>query len=184
MEQPTIPLAQYPDAWRRTAIGLKRSADIIWEKWFGIFSRLEGGQIAKASSQEAGDLYLLIPSFLLLYGLSIENALKGLLVAKDPCIVKVKVKWKISGGGHDLIELYKESGLLISADEQEVLGALTEAVLWTGRYPVPKNHADKSEFPIPLGPFFRNIDIASVVSRFGDLKNTYDKIYSRILSRY
>jgi len=179
-----IPLAQSPEAWRRTAIGLKRSAEIIWEHWFGIFKRLEGGQVVKTTYQEAGDIYLLIPTFLLLYGLALENALKGLLVANDPTIVVSPVKWKIKGGGHDLCQLYKKVGFLATADEQELLDALTQAVLWAGRYPVPKNHADKTDFPIPVGPYFQGMNVNSVVSRFSDLKASYDTLYLRILNKY
>ncbi|MBN1392084.1 MAG: hypothetical protein JW947_04695 [Sedimentisphaerales bacterium] len=177
-------MAQSPEAWRRTAIGLKRSADIIWEQWFGVFSRLEGGQKAKCTTQELGDLYLLLPSFLLLSGLAIENALKGLLISKEPSIVESKIKWKVGLGGHDLGDLFKRSGFIPTSDEQEFLNALTQAILWTGRYPVPKEHANKLEFGIPLGPFFRNLDISSVVSRMSELKKTYDNLYSLALSEY
>lgn len=151
MESDKIPLAQSPEAWRRTAIGLKRSADIIWKQWFGIFSRLEGGQTAKATRQEVGDIYLLLPSFLLLSGLAIENALKGLPVSKEPSIVESKIQWKVGSGGHDLGELFKSNGFLPTSDEQEFLDALTQAVLWAGRYPVPKHHANESEIGIPMG---------------------------------
>lgn len=184
MGQTTIPSAQSPEAWRRTAFGLKRSADIIWEQWYGIFKRLKGGKKIKSTNNELGDLKFLIPPFLLLYGLALENALKGLMVANDPLIVASTVKWKIKGGGHDLGELYKKSDLLLIAEEQELLNALTQAVLWAGRYPVPKKHADKSEFPIPLGPFFQDMDLNSVVDCFNDLKNSCDALYSRILSKY
>jgi len=184
MEQPTISLAQSPGAWRRTAIGLKRSADIIWQQWFGIFRRLEGGQTATATEQEVGDLYLLVPSFLLLYALALENAFKGLLVACDPSIVASKIKWKTKGGGHNLRALCQESGLPVTPYEQKLLDDRTQAVLWAGRYPVPKNHADKSDFAIPLGPFFQDVDLASVVSCFSDLKNSCDTLYARILSEY
>jgi len=184
MERDKIPLAQSPEAWRRTAIGLKRSADIIWKRWFGIFIRLEGGQIAKVTPQEGGDVYLLLPSFLLLSGLAIENALKGLLISKEPSIAESKIRWKVGLGGHDLGTLFKSNGFIPTSDEQEFLDALTQAVLWAGRYPVPKYHANEPEIGIPLGPFLRNPDIASVISRMSELKEACDSLYSRILSKY
>jgi hypothetical protein len=184
MERDKIPLAQSPEAWRRTAIGLKRSADIIWEQWFGIFSRLEGGRIAKATPQEVGDVYLLLPSFLLLSGLAFENALKGLLISNKPSIVESKIQWKVGSGGHDLGELFKSNGFIPTSDEEEFLDALTQAVLWAGRYPVPKHHDNVSEIGIPLGPFLRNTDIASVVSRMSELKEAFDNLYSITMSKY
>ena len=184
MEKDQTPVAKLPGAWRSTAIGLKRSSDIIWEKWFGIFSRLEGGKIAKASPQEVGDVYHLLPSFLLLAGLAIENALKGLLISKEPSIADFKVKWDVGQGGHDLRDLFERSVLRPTNEEGEFLDALTQAVLWSGRYPVPKRHANEFEIGIPLGPFFHNIDIASTVSRISELKKTLDNLYLQILGKY
>jgi hypothetical protein len=40
MENVTKSLAQDPYAWRLSAIGLKKSADIIWQQLFKIFQRL------------------------------------------------------------------------------------------------------------------------------------------------
>jgi hypothetical protein len=184
MKETTNSLAKSPKAWRRTSIGLKRSADIIWEKWFEIFQRLDGGQTAKATPQEADDLISLLPTYLLLYGLAIENVSKELLVAKDASVVESVIKWKVKGGGHDLRELYTATGLLIVTDEQELLDALTEAVLWAGRYPVPKNHENKTEFGISLGPLFKKPKIDSLVDNFSKLKKMCDKLYSCAMSNY
>jgi len=184
MENDKTPLAKLPEAWRRTAIGLKRSADIIWDKWFGIFSRLDGGKIAKATPQEVGDVYLLLPSFLLLAGLALENALKGLLISNDPSTVDSKVKWDIGSGGHDLRALFKTIGLSPTSDEKEFIDALTQAILWSGRYPVPKSHGNESDISIPLGPFFRDLDITSIVSRISELKDAFDSLFYQVLKRY
>lgn len=184
MEESKNSLAQSPAAWRQTAIGLKRSADIIWEQWFGIFQRLEGGRTATATQQEAVDLSFLLPTFLLLYGLAIENATKGLLVSKDNSIVESVIKWNVKSGGHDLRELYTATGLLIEKEEQELLDALTQAVLWAGRYPVPKNHANKREFGISLGPFLKTPEIGSIVDDISKLKKVCDNLYLRALSSY
>ena len=116
--------------------------------------------------------------------MAIENAIKGLLISKEPSIVDSKIRWKVGSGGHDLGELLKSNGVIPSSDEQEFLDALTQAILWAGRYPVPKYHANESEIGIPIGPFFRNINIASVVSRMAEMKRTVDSLYSTILSKY
>ena len=183
MKDTIIPLAKSPDAWRRTAIGLKRSADIIWGQWFEIFSRLDGGSKATVTPQEIGDLALL-PTFLLLSGLAIENALKGLLIAKDKEIVDSVVKWKIKSGGHDLCELYKQTDLSFTTDQKELLDAMTQAVLWAGRYPVPKKHFNKLDFPIFLGPYFQKLDIDSIVENFSKLKKGCENLYLSVLDRY
>ena len=184
MEEDKIPLAKSPEAWRTTAIGLNRSAHIIWKKWFGIFGRLEEGKTVKVTPQEAGDVSLLLFPFLLLAGLALENALKGLLICNDPSIVDSKVKWDIGLGGHDLWALAESTGLNPTSDEKEFLDALTQAVLWSGRYPVPKHHGNESDIGIPTGPFLRNLDTTSLVSCMSELKNAFDNIYSQVLKRY
>jgi hypothetical protein len=180
----SVPLAQSSRAWRQTAAGLKRTADIVWERWFGIFKRLDGGQTAMATVQEGRDLMLLLPSVLLLYGLALENAVKGLLIAKDTSIVESRIKWKMKAGAHDLRELFKKADLLITSEEEDLLDALSDAVLWGGRYPVPKNHANRLDFPILLGLKSRTVDVMSIVSSFSDLKNSWERIYCHVLSKY
>ena len=130
-----------------------------------------------------------MPSVLLLYGLALETALKGLLRTTHRYRgrrVGEITKWKGKGSGHDLRTLYEKTHLPITSEEQDLLDALSEAVLWSGRYPAPKIHDNKSDFPIQLGlrPRTGAIGIQSLVPSFSDLKNSWDALYSRILSRY
>ena len=126
MQSDNIPLAQSSAAWRQTAVGLKRSADIIWEQWFGIFSRLDEARAAKITRREAGDVYLLLPSFLLLAGLAVENALKGLLISREPRLAESKIRWKVGRGGHDLEQLFppyeRREGVSECIDRSRSLG--------------------------------------------------------------
>lgn len=175
-----LPLAESPEAWRRTAIGLKRSADLIWEQWYGHLSRLNGGEVVKFSPQGAGDLALLLPSYLLLLGLAYENALKGLLVAKEPSRVRHKVKWQIPKGGHDLKELCAVADFPLNSDEEEILKALTEATMWAGRYPVPKDHDGLENHPIPLGWKLDILNVDNVGEKFAEYKLKCDQLFARL----
>jgi hypothetical protein len=75
---------------------------------------------------------------MLLYGLSIENVAKGLIVkANPPTVVNGKLReW--SGSGHNQMELLKEAGVNLSPQEQDLAIRLTAFVEWAGRYPIPK----------------------------------------------
>lgn len=177
------PLAQKPEAWRMYAIGLRRSAELIWEQWHSLFSKL-GVKPTSFTSQEADDLILLLPSFLLLSGLSLENLLKGVLIAIEPPRQEGRLDWEIPRGGHDLPTLCERAGIAISTDELRMLNALTEAVLWAGRYPVPIRHDNRREWPIPLGMELAGMTPDNLAEHFTNYKHSFDSLFSRICELY
>jgi len=71
-------------------------------------------------------------SFMLLTGISFENLLKGLAVAKKP------KSWRElrADGGHGL-SFYAEKVTTVSAVEARLLERLQEYLLWAGRYAIP-----------------------------------------------
>lgn len=75
-------------------------------------------------------------------GLALELSAKAVLVARNPSIFTASGleggEFK-SKGGHDLVSLVEKALSTIAAEEGELLRRLTEAILWTSRYPTPKN---------------------------------------------
>lgn len=75
----------------------------------------------------------------LLMGLSLEVALKGLLVERDPALV--------SGGKidelktHSLENLFRRADIPLAAGEEELnfVRKLSDAVEWVAKYPIPAN---------------------------------------------
>jgi hypothetical protein len=183
-ERNDTPRAELPNAWRSTARGLNRSAELIWERWLELWSKLDGGRPVQMVTREALDVIDLLPPYLLLSGLAFENLLKGLLVSKDPEIVRGKMNWNISKGGHDLKKLCDLANILVSAEDLSILEARTEAILWAGRYPVPKFHEGKSEFGIPIGLEQGAFKVGEMVSRFSRHKARCDDLLNRIDEMY
>jgi hypothetical protein len=135
--------AQTPGAWLATAQGLAEAAKAI----VGSQEALEEGyqracEIASAEAEASengiAEIRHVAPNYLpagLLYGFAIENALKGLIVAKQPGVVsESKIGKEIHS--HDLVVLAKRAGLALSKDECEALSLLSIIVEWAGRYPV------------------------------------------------
>jgi len=52
---------------------------------------------------------------------------------------------------HELVAFVTATGLPLTTDEQELLERLKRAVLWFGRYPVPKDYRDRDETRLPDG---------------------------------
>lgn len=175
-------IAYFPDAWRLTAIGLQRSADIIWENWYLLFSKI-GGQPAKLPQNAIVDLAYTIGSFLLLSGLALENLLKGILIARNKAKFKEVIRWNIHKGGHDLMDLCGMADIELTDREKKIIDALTEAVLWAGRYPVPKKHLKQKDLAIPLGCDMSGMTVDNIHSIFENYKKNLDSIFIRILRK-
>lgn len=61
-------------------------------------------------------------------GLSIELLLKAIILAKS----------KSFETNHNLIQLSKDSGVNLTKDQECTLELLSEIIIWSGRYPIPK----------------------------------------------
>jgi hypothetical protein len=72
---------------------------------------------------------------LLLYGMALENLLKGLVIAKGmPATVKGQLNPKLKT--HDVLKLWGMAGLTVDENAEPLLSALGWAVQTGGRYPV------------------------------------------------
>lgn len=68
------------------------------------------------------------PVYRMLCGMSLELIYKAIIVAKGNEIKPI----------HKLIDLASLAGVVVSDKDRGLLQILTEAVIWDGRYPVPK----------------------------------------------
>lgn len=81
-------------------------------------------------------------SYFLMAGLCIENLLKGIIVHAHPEYVKEKGELGFSLKSHDLVQLAKDAGLYgeLSREERDLLKMLGEAVVYWGRYHIPRDY--------------------------------------------
>lgn len=83
---------------------------------------------------------------LLLLAVAVENALKAVRVAGGHIVIENgRVKRSSLGGGaagHDLSQLAREVGMIVSESEHDLLVRLTTIALWAGKYQQPLNDAD------------------------------------------
>jgi hypothetical protein len=115
--------ARNPNNWIFYARGLKRSADVLFEKWRGIQPALliAGGHMSLLSGDSAErkaaydewrrlvEESMSYPSpAAMLLGFSVECYLKGFLVLRDPTVVKPPPK--LFGWDHRLSALAKRPG--------------------------------------------------------------------------
>lgn len=90
----------------------------------------------EAAELIAGDVYS--PSIPYYYnaGLSIELILKAIAIAKG----------KLFETNHRLNDLCQLVGLKITRDQECTLELLSELIIWSGRYPVPKNEGQWNNY--------------------------------------
>lgn len=137
-----------PGLWAMTAKCLKRSGDIIFEAYLkDLHDFANGFSPIKLNNLEV------VGVATMLYGLSIENLLKGL-------IIKANGKpnsWP--GSGHDQIKLSKMTTLAFDELEDDLFTRFTSFVEWAWKYKLPKKESNlyikqlavKENFvPIPM----------------------------------
>lgn len=125
-----------PEYWYTYAQELAETADAIFRKsktqFVAYIHKSSDGSVTKSRRP------LVSRPVLLLYGLSIENMLKGLLISEDPNLLQ--------GGelskhlkGHDLAKLSRRlKSMRFKDDEFQLLELLSDVVPYHGRYPVPR----------------------------------------------
>jgi hypothetical protein len=164
-----------PNAWRKHARALRRSANVLWEE----FTRVLVDESTTAIRDKTdANLDLALEAFdttKLLYGLTLETALKAWIVEHFPSKIEIRVVMDGRGdathaelraigvptsSGHNLLALAEAADLfgerfqsIIRTEDgrralRNICRDLGEVVLWRGRYPVPLASAE----PMKLDP--------------------------------
>ena len=121
-----------PRVWYAKGWTLKRLADHVC--WLD-----KEGRVRTQDHPLGGDLYFMIPTYMMLLGYAFENMFKGLLVAFGREPVDERERLTSTFKTHRLTRL---AGHLceivdVNEEEQEFLGRLEKTVRWAGRYPGP-----------------------------------------------
>jgi len=132
-------LGRDPAAWRHSAVWLKTASDMLR------YPPKKGGGAFDIDKVTNAPSTFLLPTALMLLGLSFENLIKGLIVAAEPSVF-------ISGGldrefaKHDCSKLAaileRTTSERISPAEMNVIEPLEQFVLWGGRYPTPSQDSE------------------------------------------
>lgn len=129
-----------PEYWYSYAHELADTADAIYDK---SKNQCVGYVINHADgSKETYRRPLVSRPVLLMYGLSFENLIKGLLISEEPML--------LNGGklskhllGHDLVKLADRlKSVQLDTEERGLLALLSDVVPYHGRYPVPRTAQD------------------------------------------
>ena len=136
--------AQDPAGWLTTAERLAEAAEGIVSSQDALKEGYQRAYEAAESELEAShdgivEIGHREPNYLppgMLYGFAIENALKGLIIAKGGASVsEKKIDPKIKT--HNLVSLATDAGIALDDNEREVLATISMLAEWAGRYPVP-----------------------------------------------
>lgn len=129
-----------PDYWYSYAEELAETADAIYErsKRRSIdYIDKYGDRIVATKSRP-----FVSRPVLLLYGLSFENLIKGILISEHPELLEGgKLHKKLLG--HDLVTLARRMETVpVNDEEVSLLALLSDVVPYHGRYPVPRSADD------------------------------------------
>lgn len=126
-----VATAAEPASWLWAALLLKRAATTLWEWVYEPVSNDTQGELERTKR------LTLLPAYMLLVGLSLENLIKGAVIEKEPERVRADGLKDWGKLGHDLPGLFKHADIQLSDTEADLLHRLKRFVEWSGRYPVP-----------------------------------------------
>jgi hypothetical protein len=122
-------------AWALNARRLKRSGDIVFDAY-----ERDVGKMSNGTSLLELDNLEIASCAMLLYGLSLENLIKAVIIKGKPELISNGELLKWPGGGkhgHNLIGLFEEAVIDFSNGQSDIVVRLASFVLWAGRYPIP-----------------------------------------------
>ena len=164
--------------WLRQSDRLKLAADLVGNAHHEALNAFQADPEAFLEQEQQTGRFTIefdsFPVYVFLYGLSMENLAKGVLVSRNS-------KHFTSGATltHDLLSYVEECGLALSDRRRALLKEVGAAVEWTGRYPVPKKLKD---WQLRAGPYGHNQipgsispnDRPELEAVYSELKNMLD----------
>lgn len=137
--------------WWLAAERLGRAADLTYEVAKSAFAQHAVDPDAFVAAERAAgrlnvDLELYKTAYFL-YGLSLENLLKGTLIARDPSRFYDRRDFT-----HGLPKYFDEVGISLTSRQRLLVEQIDILIKWRGRYPIPKKKSDWALRKGPDGP--------------------------------
>lgn len=128
--------ARRPIYWFLNAQNLKKDSELVLDASEQAYNKC----MDRSIPLEGIDLFALtvFPVSVLLAGLAIENLLKGVIISQEPDSVKSGKLDSWISSTHNLTQLCGRAKVNVDQSEQDLILVLTESVVWSGKYPVPK----------------------------------------------
>jgi hypothetical protein len=159
--------AKQPTVWQVTARELICAANVLYERYDGIYPLL--CQQKEDETINPDIFYSSSKPFMVLYGLAIENLIKGLIIAKG---TNATINGKLNKclENHNLKNLFKLAAISISEKDNHLLERL-QRFIESGKYPIDKTPRLSAKINDSIGHSFSRKDI----SHIGDLMKLLEK---------
>lgn len=161
--------------WALSARRLKQSADLLFDAHTVDLIALGNGSSPLALSH----LELAGPATLL-FGLALENILKGIIIQRDPQpVVGGKLRqWPTNG--HDLLRLAAAAAVALDQQESDLLRRAGAFVEWAGRYPIPKRMTDLASSPSGSG-YFAGFPVPLTMAERSGFDRLFNRLYATVI---
>ena len=153
--------AKNPKAWLCYAENLKHAADVLRDNCWPR-QKKSNDLIAAWNDHSYGPVYMLIS------GLAVETLIKGIIISVNYNLVE-KDKLSKELTVHDLVKLFRKTGLIECKGYKDLLSRLQNYVENFGRYPVTKLKQDMAK---KTNTRFCRVDLDKV-----------DRLWNRLLGK-
>jgi len=157
-----------PLLWREQAIEMKIAADALVPHYYLAIKE------RKPQRESQQRMFGFFHGYVILIGLAIENALKGLRISEDPSLVTPEKVGKgiLGRGGHGIREGLRRY-VSLDAEEIDAVTRLEEFLVWAAKYPVP----------ITVGTL-ENAETKVLRSHISTDPETLNRVLARLLDCY
>ncbi len=101
------------------------------QNWYDLASSFHDAAVLLHSEHQSPS-----PPFYYNAALSVELLLKSILIAKNKGLIEK----------HKLLDLAKKTEIFFTHDQECTLELLSQIIIWSGRYPAPRNKKDWDEY--------------------------------------
>jgi hypothetical protein len=129
----------------------------------------------------------LMDSLMLLLGLSIENAIKGLIIANKPDFENLSdlEKYKYNSlGGHGIIDMIRLNIDPLDPIEIDLIERLQESIIWSGKYNAPKKPNKRCNTINSIHPAFKDKDFYNSSQLFKRIDSLMQKKWNETENLY
>jgi len=155
------PMALSVAAWFWKGAALRHASDIVWDQFWRTWSMAIDSHIEDEDLSPEQKLDIKLGAvWRMLTGMAIEAFTKGIILARGS-----KKLSDVTGLGHRLKTLCAKAQINLQSKEKSYLEVLEKAVVWEGRYPVPKETPEMDVFFPPdkddllvVNTLFKRID--------------------------
>lgn len=172
------------ESWRDKAVGNLCSIKLINDRMW----RIKNFDISHTNNSQMFEFRALKGTCLFLMGISLENAIKGYTIAKEPAyedFSEFKKQYSWDKTGHGIVKMYEKNCPEIFTQHKSFLERVEPYLIWAGKYETPmhsKGYSTNDGKKIEKAFYFKDVETTEEIVNY--LSDKIQQIWEKNRSLY